>query len=706
MFAEICMTYITHYLLLAFSKLYTTMQSIFTKTGIFTIVLVCISSIINAQVTDTLAFQDFEISPRTPIWTYSGSPTFNSGYTGTSASPASSPKGIGGTRAWETTAVSGGVTLDFANRTIPTGYDSIRITFRLAAMNLNGTSGGPDNLDYVELHYTLNGGTNYTLRLKIRGSSANNSTWAYSATGVAKVYYLPATEAGFQPTTSGLQTSMGYSTCQIVFPGSITQLGARIKARSSSSSDTWLIDNMMLTGDKNCQPNTGSTSIVACNGYTSPSGRHHWTTSGSYLDTLQNAAGCDSILTVNLTINSARSSISPIACINYTSPSGKYVWTQSGSYTDTIARSAGCDSIINIILTIRNIFFQTIRVHACDIYTSPAGHTYTSAAVFIDTLTSTNGCDSLIQVILTMGRSATHQIAANACGSYVSPGGKAYTTSGVYTDSLMRNGCDSILTIQLNIAQHSNSAFAVKSCIQYTAPSGKIIAAPGIITDTIANAAGCDSIMQITVQLGSPNDIQITDTACNRFVSVTGKVITTGGIVSDTLINSYGCDSIINTKVHIENVDEGITVSGNKLQSMDVTGAYFWIDCENMSEIPGATARDYLATGNGRYAVKIVRDGCELTTPCVEVRGMSVDEYLLEKLHIYPNPAGDYVNIQFDSNLPLEVDGLYTIDGRKLNVHTTNVDATLRLEMPEAQGVYILHISAVGSPLKVRLLRR
>ena len=36
--------------------------------------------------------------------------------------------------------------------------------------------------------------------------------------------------------------------------------------------------------------------------YTSPSGRHTWFGTGIYKDTIPNAAGCDSILTINLTV--------------------------------------------------------------------------------------------------------------------------------------------------------------------------------------------------------------------------------------------------------------------------------------------------------------------------------------------------------------------------------------------------------------------
>jgi len=90
-------------------------------------------------------------------------------------------------------------------------------------------------------------------------------------------------------------------------------------------------------------------------------GNYNWngtnlTASGIYLDTLQNAVGCDSFLTLNLTVDLATTSmIQPTTCDSYTSPSGQYTWTSSGSYQDTIQNQAGCDSIISIQLVVTQI---------------------------------------------------------------------------------------------------------------------------------------------------------------------------------------------------------------------------------------------------------------------------------------------------------------------------------------------------------------
>jgi hypothetical protein len=107
-------------------------------------------------------------------------------------------------------------------------------------------------------------------------------------------------------------------------------------------------------------PTTSSISPTVCNSYTSPSGNNTWTTSGTFEDTLVagNSMGCDSIITINLTIlDSTHSSISPTSCDSYISPSGTYLYTASGTFSDTLfgGNSMGCDSIISVNLTIVNV---------------------------------------------------------------------------------------------------------------------------------------------------------------------------------------------------------------------------------------------------------------------------------------------------------------------------------------------------------------
>lgn len=135
----------------------------------------------------------------------------------------------------------------------------------------------------------------------------------------------------------------------------------------------------------------------SCDEYISPSGLYTWDETGVYLDTIANTNGCDSIITVNLSIEYTTATISPIACESYTSPSGDYTWTETGVYTDILVNEAGCDSIITIELTIDLETEADFAITACNSYDSPSGlYTWTETGVYTDTLTNEAGCDSVM----------------------------------------------------------------------------------------------------------------------------------------------------------------------------------------------------------------------------------------------------------------------------------------------------------------------
>ncbi len=193
---------------------------------------------------------------------------------------------------------------------------------------------------------------------------------------------------------------------------------------------------------------------TVCNELISPSGEYTWTESGTYMDTILNVAGCDSIITVDLTVyNTSGTLLVETACDEYPAPSGDEVWTESGLYMDTIPNIFGCDSIITVNLTIvySNVVLDEATV--CDSLISPSGtYVWTSSGTYNDTLTNITGCDSVVIMDLTVIHSSSSSLTIVACKNYTSPSGNFWTSGGIYSDTIPNHlGCDSIITIDLTI---------------------------------------------------------------------------------------------------------------------------------------------------------------------------------------------------------------------------------------------------------------
>jgi hypothetical protein len=76
------------------------------------------------------------------------------------------------------------------------------------------------------------------------------------------------------------------------------------------------------------------------------------TATSSYILTGTDANGCIGTDTVNVVVNSASSSNqTQTALDSYTWPVNGQTYTQSGTYTDTLVNAAGCDSIVTLNLT-------------------------------------------------------------------------------------------------------------------------------------------------------------------------------------------------------------------------------------------------------------------------------------------------------------------------------------------------------------------
>jgi hypothetical protein len=125
----------------------------------------------------------------------------------------------------------------------------------------------------------------------------------------------------------------------------------------TGTSSNWVVGKALTSGSTT----PGNTSITACDSYTANTGAV-WTSSGNYVDTITSGTGCDSILNIALTINqSTTGSLTTTACNKYVSPSGNNTWTTSGTYSDILTNAKGCDSVLTINLTISVVDTQVFQ---------------------------------------------------------------------------------------------------------------------------------------------------------------------------------------------------------------------------------------------------------------------------------------------------------------------------------------------------------
>jgi hypothetical protein len=183
----------------------------------------------------------------------------------------------------------------------------------------------------------------------------------------------------------------------------ITQSGTYLDTLSKSNGCDSILTFNLIINNSSILNNT----VQVCNSYFWPFNGVTYTRDTIIRDTLfgANSFGCDSIGYLILIVNnSAFSNQSISSCDSYRTPSGR-IYTTSGTIFDTISTHKGCDSIITINLTITTIKKSYDSISTCFNYTwSSNGQTYWSDTSVFDTIFggSSVGCDSIVSLTITI----------------------------------------------------------------------------------------------------------------------------------------------------------------------------------------------------------------------------------------------------------------------------------------------------------------
>ena len=276
-----------------------------------------------------------------------------------------------------------------------------------------------------------------------------------------------------------------------------------------------------------------------------------YNTTGIYTDTLVAANGCDSVLTIDLTVNPvAATPITQTICAGDSIVVNGTTYNATGIYTDTLVAANGCDSVLTIDLTVNPVAATPITQTICagdSIIVN--GTTYNATGIYTDTLVAANGCDSVLTIDLTVNPVASTPITQTICaGDSIIVNGTTYNATGIYTDTLVAaNGCDSVLTIDLTVNPVAATPITQTICAgDSIVVNGTTYNATGIYTDTLVAANGCDSVLTIDLTVNPVAATPITQTICaGDSIIVNGTTYNTTGIYTDTLVAANGCDSVL-----------------------------------------------------------------------------------------------------------------------------------------------------------------
>lgn len=301
------------------------------------------------------------------------------------------------------------------------------------------------------------------------------------------------------------------------------------------------------------------------NGFTIPAGGNGVATYHT-----QSVFGCDSSVTLNLNVSPPKTNtVNQAICINQL----PYVWNgitvNAGGNAVAIytgQSAAGCDSVVTLNLTLKSIYSGTENRTICS---SNLPYTWNSISVANGGIavatfrgTGAGGCDSIVKLNLTVLPSKTNEVRLTKCvnelpfvwnGIQVTTGGAAAATySGTTTI-----GCDSTVKLNLTVLQPTTATLSVTGC-DLVSFNSRSYTSSQVLRDTLRYVYGCDSVYRtINITVHKTNLLQVTrDTASCGPLAIDRVLYSKDTSITRRYKDVFGCDSLFLTTrlfIHPEN---------------------------------------------------------------------------------------------------------------------------------------------------------
>lgn len=186
---------------------------------------------------------------------------------------------------------------------------------------------------------------------------------------------------------------------------------------------------------------------------------------GEYqLTVLNSETGCDMTTSINVTINEPTYGTDvQSACDSLTWIDGITYYESTEIPTFTLTNAIGCDSIVTLNLTITYSVSSTDEASICpgDLPYEYNGQQFTEAGTYEVQLSAVNGCDSIVTFTLNVYEGFQETISVDVC-EYDLPyiyDGNTLNEAGTYTFTYPYAPCDSVVNVVLNV--HSSPEISI-----------------------------------------------------------------------------------------------------------------------------------------------------------------------------------------------------------------------------------------------------
>jgi gliding motility-associated-like protein len=338
---------------------------------------------------------------------------------------------------------------------------------------------------------------------------------------------------------------------------------------------------------------------------------------GQYPVVLTSVSGCDSIVTLNLELMDAfTSTLNESICQgeSYTFSGSDY--SAPGTYTANLISTAGCDSIVTLNLTVNPVYSLSFEAEVCQGQTyAYAGNVYDATGDYPVMFQSAQGCDSLMTLQLTITPAYSQTVDAEICNgeSYLFEG-SLYDEAGTYTEVYQtQDGCDSLIVLNLTVhptpTTSVNESFCQGDTFWYDGQSYTSGGAYPLIYQTVH---GCDSLVNLILTELPRYEFTINEEICEGEVYMfDGFAFGETGTYLRELQTAAGCDSIfvLNLTVHpvpVVDIGDSYVICSNEsvtLSGPQVVGNFIWST--------GQLAPSITVSQTGTYELTVVTsEGC------------------------------------------------------------------------------------------------